>query len=289
MPSPLPESDRNDARTGSDPDAAPRPLDDATLLALWERGSHMTGRKRTELVLSAAYPNLKSPGSLTLGEANKRLIRLRVANFGPGFRFVDKCPDCGEGVEFSVDADAILQPPKVPTEIDDRRHTLEHGEWSAHYRLLRLADWRDDLAEITDTPEAAARSLLEPTLFKATKAGESVALADIPEEVLEALSEAQAEADPWAEIEFALNCPKCETAWQSRFDPADYFVRELAASARRILTQIHKIASAYGWTESTILALSLERRAAYLQLIDEHADTAWGNGPATQYRRGGTD
>lgn len=287
MPSPLPESDRNDAHPGSDPNAAPRPLDDAALLLLWGRGSHMTGRERTELVLRAAYPNLKNPGSLTLGEANKRLIRLRVANFGPGFHFVDKCPDCGEGVEFSIDADAILQPPKGPTETDDRTHTLEHGEWSVRYRLLRLVDWRDDLAESADTPEAAARRLLEPTLFKATKTGESVALADLPEEVLEALSEAQADADPWAEIEFALNCPKCETAWQSRFDPADYFVRELAASARRILAQIHKIASAYGWTEDTILALSPERRATYLQLIDEYADAAWGDGPATQYRRGG--
>jgi hypothetical protein len=63
-------------------------------------------------------------------------------------------------------------------------------------------------------------------------------------------------------------------------DPADYFYRELAASSRRLLLQIHALAGAYGWTEAEILALSPPRRATYVKLIEEQGGSSPGLGHA---------
>ena len=42
---------------------------------------------------------------------------------------------------------------------------------------------------------------------------------------------------------------------------------ELEAQAKRLLRSVHVLASAYGWSESEILALSEARRDAYVELV----------------------
>jgi hypothetical protein len=39
------------------------------------------------------------------------------------------------------------------------------------------------------------------------------------------------------------------------------------AAAKRLLGEIHNLASAYGWSEDAILSLSNSRRALYLQMV----------------------
>jgi hypothetical protein len=51
------------------------------------------------------------------------------------------------------------------------------------------------------------------------------------------------------------------------FDMLAYFWSEIQMGARRLLREIHVLASAYGWRESEILTLSAARRRAYLELV----------------------
>ena len=67
-------------------------------------------------------------------------------------------------------------------------------------------------------------------------------------------------ADPMADIHLALNCPSCEHKWEAPFDIVAFLWREISAAARRLLREVHTLASAYGWTETEILALSPARR-----------------------------
>jgi hypothetical protein len=50
-------------------------------------------------------------------------------------------------------------------------------------------------------------------------------------------------------------------------DPVDLVWREFAALARRLEDEVHVLASAYGWTESEILALPDSRRRRYVDRI----------------------
>jgi hypothetical protein len=79
------------------------------------------------------------------------------------------------------------------------------------------------------------------------------------------------QADPHVEIWLALNCPVCDHRWKITLDITSYLWAEIDRWARRLLSQVHIIASNYGWGESDILALSPLRRQNYLDLIQGKA------------------
>ena len=64
----------------------------------------------------------------------------------------------------------------------------------------------------------------------------------------------------------ALYCPECGHRWHATFDIVSFFWSEIDAWAYRTLHQVHRLASAYGWREADILAMSPWRRQFYLSL-----------------------
>lgn len=76
-----------------------------------------------------------------------------------------------------------------------------------------------------------------------------------------------AEADPQADVELALTCPGCGIAWGVPFDIGMFLWWELDARARRLLQDVSVLASAYGWREADVLALTPRRRQLYLELV----------------------
>jgi hypothetical protein len=64
-----------------------------------------------------------------------------------------------------------------------------------------------------------------------------------------------------------LICPACEHRWLVAFDILAYLWSEIDDWAQRMLHEIHILATAYGWPEATVLALTSWRRQYYLNLI----------------------
>ena len=75
-----------------------------------------------------------------------------------------------------------------------------------------------------------------------------------------------ARADPQADVTFSITCPACGHAWQAIFDIVSFFWREVNAWSYRLLYEVHLLASAYGWREADILAMSPWRRQCYLEM-----------------------
>ena len=55
--------------------------------------------------------------------------------------------------------------------------------------------------------------------------------------------------------------------WRAVFDIVTFFWSEIEAWACRILREVHILASAYGWCERDILALTSARRQFYLEMV----------------------
>ena len=85
--------------------------------------------------------------------------------------------------------------------------------------------------------------------------------------MVDAIASAMAAHDPDADVRIALECPACSCAWELHFDIVSYFWSELDDWAHRTLADVHALASAYGWTEHTVLALSPMRRRIYLDMV----------------------
>jgi len=124
-----------------------------------------------------------------------------------------------------------------------------------------------DLAAISaeaDVPHARA-ALLRRCVQASTADGGPLAPEQLPDDVVAAIGARLADADTRADIELAPVCPRCGHRWAVVFDVCAFFWREIDAWARRILNEVHLLASRYGWSETDILRMSPWRRGFYLE------------------------
>ena len=233
------------------------------LLAVWERCTAQTPAERALELLALASPEApaRELEELTAGERDARLLDLRELAFGPELAGVGTCASCGELVEFSIDAGAVRAGPPVD---DGGPLRLSCAGYELRFRLPTTGD----LAAISSErdPEFARLRLLEHCLLEARRNGAEESVQTLPELVTTAVAERMAEADPQADVELAFSCPACGHVWSAAFDVGSFLWSELDAWTRRTLHDVHALASAYGWSESEILALGT-RRQLYLELV----------------------
>jgi hypothetical protein len=138
----------------------------------------------------------------------------------------------------------------------------QHTTVAVHERIFRLPTSRD-LAQV-----AKSSGEQQPTLrlLELCRIG-GVESSCWTDEIIENIGAALAAADPMGETRVALVCPACDHAWDDSIDVASFIWTELEARARRLLWEVHSLASAYGWSESETLALSAARRAMYLEMV----------------------
>ena len=237
-------------------------LSAARLLAIWERGAGQPAAWRALDLLAAAYPE-ETPDSLadlSIGERDARLLALRETVFGAQLNSLADCPACGECAEISFQAGDLTG------EGQAARPALEwSGEgWQVAYRLPSS---RDLLAVHGAPLLEARRALLFGCILSVHQAGQPAPADVLPPDALEALARQMAEADPLADVWFALSCPACEHHWQAPFDVVAYVWSEVDAWALRILQEVHCLARAYHWSEAEILNLSAGRRQLYLSML----------------------
>lgn len=240
-----------------------RPLSAAELLSVWERGAAQQPAGRALALLAASCPEegAEALAALSVGARDARLLRLREWTFGPRLSCVGECPGCGQRLELSLEVSDLLVPGAHPPA---RELTLAADGFEVRFRL---PDSSDLIAVGRGGAAGGRRRLLERCLLSSARAGVECAAADLPDEVLEAVAAEMGRADPQADVQLSLTCPDCGRRWDSPFDIVSYFWGELHAWAQRVLREVHALATAYGWREADILALSPLRREIYLQMV----------------------
>jgi hypothetical protein len=241
-----------------------RPLTASTLLTLWEHGLTQPPLQRALALLIAAYPDTppETLAALPLGQRDARLLTLRAATFGERLNSLVPCPQCGERLELAFNIHDIRAGTALEDGIaPDHPLSLTVDDYALTFRLPNSLD----LAALATTMNPTARHLLDRCLLTATHAGTPTR--DLPPPVVQALTAAMSAADPQADVQLALTCPACHHPWQATFDILAYFWSEIHTWAQRTLREIHLLASAYGWREPDILALTPLRRAMYLQML----------------------
>jgi len=241
-----------------------RPPTAAQVLQFWEQSRSQTPVQRAISLLSLAAPAEAASEfyRYSIGRRDQALLGLRESLFGPAMSGAAKCPACGQSVEteFSV-ADIRAERASDP----DQQHVMQWEGYEVHFRLpnchdLTLVNPDADLSHQKST-------LLRCCILSVHYLGQPVTADSLPEPLTEAISQGMAKLDLPGDIQLALNCPHCGHSWIAPLDIASYLWNEIHAWAMRMLRDVHELASAYGWPEADILALSPRRRQAYLELI----------------------
>ena len=246
-----------------------RALAASELLELWERASALPPSLRPIDLLDACFTDEPGPLSeeLTLGERNRRLMRLRRSLFGPVANGIVECTVCGTQMEMGFDLDKLIATANTATA------EAVQVDWDRSVLGCRPPTTADILAvaEIDDGP--GRRLALLARCVTVERSGSErehpvdELAAHLPAEIIEKLGAALEEADPLAEVELTMSCVECGERRETRFDIATFLWTELSAWVERILGEVHVLASAYGWSEAEVLAVGPTRREYYLQAV----------------------
>jgi len=237
---------------------AGRSASDAELLDVLEWGDGLSSPERA-ILLAVAQDRDLDAGILPLGVRNAVILKLRRHLFGPTIEVYDTCVHCREGASLEVSCAALDQ---VGAHGRDGAFEVRVGT----YEIVCRPPTATDLVTAARA-ESARTSLLESTIVRARRGGATIPAAALPAEVVSEVGRALAEADPLAEIELTATCAACGGSWNTVLDISDFVWQELRQWGRRLLWEVHVLASAYGWPEREILSVPSRRRQAYLGLV----------------------
>ena len=216
-----------------------RPLTGELLLEAWQRGTSEPYHARALGMLAAACPdrNWDELADLSIAERNRELLRVRHMTFGDDLKGCLPCESCSTRVEFEIPVSSMMENP--------------HFEGKAE--LMRPATSRD-LVAVWESADPRG-SLLAQCLLNGDDNLD-------PDRAAEEFNRLNADA----EIQFTLACPACGIVQRTELDIVRFLWSELRHAAKSLLFEVHELASAYGWSEASILSMNASRRAMYLEM-----------------------
>ncbi len=241
-------------------------LTSAALLTAWEEGASQPATQRALTLLAAAWPerSVDEWAHISIGERDGQLLRLREELFGAKLEATAACPQCGEQLELTFSTQDIRVPGPPSSTPSEEGIRIEAAGYEVLCRLPTSADVLE-IAQAVATDERDA--LLQRCVRVARLGGAIVDIATLPDEVLSAVIDGMAQADPQAEVQIALTCVACAHDWSLPFDILSYLWSEVEDWVRRLLLEVHTLASVYGWSERDIVAMSPRRRQLYLDMV----------------------
>lgn len=223
------------------------------LLELWEHGAHCHVLDQGLLLFAAAHPELapESLADLPISVRDAALFRLLREARGRFLPMLVDCPACGGRLEFSFDTDLVV--------FDATTDHVQVGELS-----VRRPSSRDLAATLAQPDADAARRQLAQRILVADC---EAATEPLGPDALDTLELALERADGGAQVALDFVCEACDHGFSEAFDVVRSLWAEVDVRARRLLRDVHTLASAYGWSEPEVLALGELRRQAYLALV----------------------
>lgn len=247
------------------------PLSASALLQIWEDAYAWPHVSKALRLLGAVYPDepFDALARLPIGERDRRLLQLRARIFGDRMDCLVTCPACGEMLELEISVASLLASGESGAPDTRDAEVLRQVFTDDGFEVEIRAMTSDDLMVAVGSAEGSTgpAMLVTRCIVEARKDGTPITAAELPETIVNALSDRFEALDPHANIKLDLVCPQCSHHWQSPFDIVSYLWREIDDWARRTMRDVHTLASAYGWREFDILAMSAGRRRGYINLI----------------------
>jgi len=192
--------------------------------------------------------------SWTLAQRLQGLLAIALASEIPTLALVQRCRSCAELLEVHVEAHAFVR--------DEGITEFEWAPGSGQILRFALPTGREQRAwsQTGDlTIDVMARQLIRGVDDLAPSASWK-----FPEAWIDGLAQELERRDPLTALEIDTQCPACGVAASFEVDLEARLIGQLYARQRKILAEIHRLASAYHWSETAILRLPAWRRRHYL-------------------------
>lgn len=240
------------------------PSADAALVAAWDAACDAPLWCRAATLLDTLAPPADGVAAVDqpLGTVSRRYLDLAEGWFGPTIEVVVACANCTERLELDVAIDDLrsLSPAEPPGSA-----AVLHAESSEPVTLRPLT--LTDLAAAASAPDTEAAGMLLAARAVAPSGSTEPSPESLTPEMVAAITDALDDVDPLAAVSLALTCPSCGASSEPVLDMGAWCWDMADAAVRRLLDDVHVLASAYGWSESDVLDLGPHRRAHYLGMV----------------------
>lgn len=230
----------------------------AQLLDAWDEAAAVPSAARgAVLIVHGRRHSLDAVLDLPLGEASVLAARLYAKEFGDEVEALLPCEGCGELLEVGLSVSLLYEPGEPSTGGAERRVVTAAGELTVRPPTTR------DLLAVGGRP-GPGPALLARCVSDAS--GTPVDPAALDADTLELLDSLAEELAGAAGGVVRTSCPCCSAEARASVDMGGLLWDRVSAAAPELLAEVAALASAFGWRESDVLALSPARRRAYLGL-----------------------
>lgn len=208
------------------------------------------------------------------------LLKLRAFSYGDRVQGTIRCPwtNCGAKVDIDFLISSIPFEPKegLQQTIIAALPEDEEADMPGRQLTFRLPNGGDQEALgalLSHDPAGALVQLFERCMVLDESDG---AAADIVRSlsvkarwILERVMQQEA---PDLDLKMETACPECGRGFATPFDVQDFFFGELRASLDLLYRQVHYLAYHYHWSETEILAMTKEKRMAYIEILADEME-----------------
>lgn len=233
----------------------------AELISTWESGLGRPGHERALLLLELSVPGVTRTdlARWSIGRRDSLLFQLRRMLFGEGLNSIVRCPQCRVEVELNFTVSGIWRA---------EEHCCEDAgsiEIDGIRVAFRAPDSTDlEAASHMPSVDAARQCILDRCILEVAPCGRE----SLPAAIVDSVIETIAVRDGAADRRMSVVCQECGESWEEIFDIGVWLSQEIAAFVRRIVREVHALASAYGWREEDILAMTPTRRQLYIGILE---------------------
>jgi len=196
--------------------------------------------------------------SLTAFDRDRLLAAVYRRGFTDRIESTVACTACGDRFDLNFSLDQLIaslesQRSDGGAEADGYVHTTDGA-------VFRLPNGREECLAAT-LPQQEARGLLRKAIVSDSSRPVSAA-------ELDSLLE---RAAPLLDLDMDAMCPECARNQRVRFSMQTYLLESLLKERRRLVSDIHRVARAYGWSRREILELPRSERRQHVELIEAEA------------------
>jgi hypothetical protein len=214
---------------------------------------------------SGAEANTVSVGALDVGNRDRLLAGVYTACFGERIDAVARCANCGADYELGFALGELGQQRGEAPAIDiEGPDETGFYRWQAmRFRLPTVGD----LDAVRALPPAEAPSAL---LLRCIEAPPGAIDEESVQQAMERLA-------PSFDIDIDAQCPICGAPQIVAFSLESFLLRALSRERRFLTLEIHRLATAYGWSLDDILKLSRDDRRTLVRQVER--ERAAGGSP----------
>jgi hypothetical protein len=200
---------------------------------------------------------VSASATLPVPDRDRLLTAVYFNTYGSKIETTISCPSCNERFDLSFSLDewvndlATVSSQKLSGK-DDAYPFLAPGGIK-----FRLPTGEDEMVVMGKEPATAATELLNRCIH----GGSGPYDTDLIQKTMHEIA-------PLADAEFEAQCPECSEKQLLHFNLQQYLLSSLLNEQKKLVIEVHRLASAYGWGLNEIMELPRSIRRTYITMLE---------------------